>query len=241
MTGYWVALVTQDWRYRMVVPGRGEYFGIPLNQRAKDYADAWSRQKEEAAGTECSAYGAAALMEVPTRLHISWADDLTLQVETDAGKQTRLLHFTPTAAAGAPAPDMSGASTPRSLQGWSAASWQLAGTQSSRGMGIGMGGSENDPPRGSGAGLPASGTLKVATTRLSAGLLRKNGLPYSDQSSMLEYWDVHKDPVSGLELLTVTTELSDPVYLQAPYVHNPIFVRETDASKWDPTPCSLQW
>jgi hypothetical protein len=58
---------------------------------------------------------------------------------------------------------------------------------------------------------------------------------------MLEYWDVHKDPVSGLEILTITTELTDPVYLAAPYVHNPIFVRETDASKWDPAPCSLQW
>lgn len=237
MTGYWVSLVTQDWRFRMVVPGRGEYLDIPLNQRAKDFADAWSRQKDEAAGRECSAYGAPALMEIPERLHISWVDDLTLKVQTDAGEQARLLHFTP------PARDTPGASIPPSWQGYSVASWQLHGTQPGGpgiGIGIGMAGSENET-RGGPIDPHPNGTLRVQTTHLLGGLLRKNGLPYSDQATMLEYWDVQVDPVSGLQILTITSELTDPTYLVAPYVHNPIFVREPDNSKWDPAPCSLEW
>ena len=77
----------------MVTPPKGDYTSIPINAEAKKVADAWDPPKDEAAGDQCKAYGAPGLMRLPTRLRISWQDDTTLKVETDAGTQTRLLHF----------------------------------------------------------------------------------------------------------------------------------------------------
>ena len=93
LTGYWVSVVTQDWRWRMVTPAKGDYQGIQMTPEARKIADAWDPAKDEAAGEQCRSYGAPALMSVPGRLHITWQDDNTLKVETDAGTQTRLLHF----------------------------------------------------------------------------------------------------------------------------------------------------
>src|SRR5262244_1001687 len=93
LTGYWVSIVTQDWRWRMVTPAKGDYMYIPMNLEAKRIADTWDPAKDEAAGEQCKSYGAPALMSVPGRLHFTWQDDNTLKVETDAGMQTRLLHF----------------------------------------------------------------------------------------------------------------------------------------------------
>src|SRR5690348_14090951 len=93
LTGYWVSIVTEDWRYRMVTPAKGDYASVPLNAEGRKVADTWDPTKDEASGNQCKSYGAAALMRVPGRLHITWADDNTLKIETDAGTQTRLLHF----------------------------------------------------------------------------------------------------------------------------------------------------
>ena len=109
LTGYWVAIVTQEWRYRMVVPGKGEYSGVPLNLAAKQYADAYDAEKET---DTCMAYGAPALMRMPLRLHITWENANTLRVESDAGQQTRLLRFDAAETRGAP-----------SRQGDAKASW----------------------------------------------------------------------------------------------------------------------
>lgn len=92
-SGYWTSLVTEDWQYRMVVPQRGDYVGIPLNLAAEDFADKWNEAADAAAGKQCEAYGAAAIMLVPEHLHIQWPDTNTLEVQTDAGMQTRVLHF----------------------------------------------------------------------------------------------------------------------------------------------------
>ncbi len=92
-TGYWVSVVTEDWRWRMVTPITGDFASIPFNAEARKLGDAWDPAKDEAAGNQCRAYGAAAIMRVPGRVHITWADDNTLQIDTDAGTQTRLLHF----------------------------------------------------------------------------------------------------------------------------------------------------
>src|SRR5580692_10498355 len=92
-TGYWVSVVTEDWRWRMVTPIKGDFASIPFNADARKLGDAWDPAKDEAAGNQCKAYGAAAIMRVPGRLHITWADDNTLRIDTDAGSQTRLLHF----------------------------------------------------------------------------------------------------------------------------------------------------
>src|SRR6185295_6921748 len=101
LTGYWVAFVTEDWRYRMITPPKGDYRGVPITQEALKVVNGWDPAADEAAGNQCKSYGAAAIMRVPGRLHITWPDDNTLRIDTDAGTQTRLLHFA--TAPGAPA------------------------------------------------------------------------------------------------------------------------------------------
>src|SRR5579884_662847 len=88
LTGYWVSIVTEDWRYRMVTPAPGDYQGVPMTRAAIKIADAWDPAKDEAAGEQCKSYGAPALLRVPEHLHITWQDDQTLRLDTDAGKQT---------------------------------------------------------------------------------------------------------------------------------------------------------
>src|SRR6185437_15609903 len=179
------------------------------------FADAWKAAADKAAGKQCEAYGAAAIMRVPERLHVSWQDPRTLKVQTDAGMQTRLLNF----AADVPAP------TEASWQGFSVAHWALH---------------KAPGPRGGAAGArePQYGGMEVMTTHMLPGLLRKNGIPYSDKSQMSEYWEVNGEP-DGEQWLTVTTKLHDPEYLQTDYYFTSIFLKEPDGSKWDPTPCSL--
>src|SRR5258706_16033912 len=89
LTGTWVSIVTEDWRWRMVTPAKGDYVTIPINAEAKKVADAWDPAKDEAAGEQCRSYGAPAIMRVPGRARIPGQDDNTLKVETDAGAPTR--------------------------------------------------------------------------------------------------------------------------------------------------------
>lgn len=221
-SGYWVALVTEAWRFRMVVPGPGDYDEIPLSLAGKEVADTFKASDEEAKGQACKAYGAPVLLWLPTRLHISWADDNTLRVDTDAGMQTRLLRFKPGAEDKA---------QPPSLQGLTTAAWVIHGAG-------GFGGR-----RGAAAGPPGPtfGYIKATTTDLLPGYLRKNGVPYGGKTTnMTEYWEQHTAP-GGAQWLIVTTMLTDPVYLADPYVFSPTFRKEPDGSKWNPQPCSLRW
>ena len=161
-TGYWVSVITEDWRYRMVTPSLGDYQGVPMTPEARKVANAWDPAKEEASGDLCKSYGAPALLRVPNRLHITWEDDQTLRMDSDAGKQTRTFHFgdwKPAAAA------------PPTLQGDSIAEWV----------------------RGGGRGA-TDGSLKVTTSNLKAGFLRKNGVPYSEKTNLMEYYDLIKEP-----------------------------------------------
>ena len=225
LTGYWVAIVTQDWRWRMVTPAKGDYQGIPLTPEARKVADAWDPARDDAAGEQCRSYGAPALMSVPGRLHITWQDDTTLKIETDAGMQTRLIHF-----GDYKAPP----NTPRSWQGVSVAQWQTP--------------RPNVPlllrPAERSAGArpvrPGGGTLRVVTTNLRAGYLRKNGVPYSENAVLTEHFDLYKRP-NGEEWLTITTQVDDPQYLRNPRLAAPLFRKEPDGAKWDPTPCSSRW
>jgi hypothetical protein len=215
LTGYWVSVVTQNWRFRMVVPGRGEYADVPLNLPAKQFADAWNPAADEAAGKQCEAYGAGAIMRVPTRLHISWSDDQSLKVETDAGMQTRLLQFVPDLGE-----EKTTAAAP-SWQGHSVARWIMHHQALTA------------PPATGG-----SGGLEVLTDNMLPGLLRKNGVPYGAMSKLTEYWELNTETTD--QWLTVTTVLEDPEYLRYPYIVNSIFKKEPDGSKWDPSPCTLR-
>ena len=225
LTGYWVSIVTQDWRWRMVTPAKGDYQGVPLTPEARAIADAWDPAKDEAQGEQCRSYGAPALMSVPGRLHITWADDNTLKVETDAGMQTRLLRF---GDSNAPA------DTPRTWQGVSVAQWQtprpnvpMVFRPAER--------TADAPPV-----VPKGGSLRVVTTNLRAGYLRKNGVPYSENAVLTEHWDLYKRP-NGEEWLTITTQVDDPQYLRTARLTAPVFKKEPNGAKWDPTPCSSQW
>ena len=93
LTGYWVSVITEDWKYRMVTPKNGVFDSLPLNGEGRKVGTSWDPAKDEAAGEACRAYTAANVMRLPGRMHITWRDANTLQIDTDAGTQTRLLQF----------------------------------------------------------------------------------------------------------------------------------------------------
>ena len=221
LTGVWVSVVTEDWRWRMTTPARGDALGIPVNAEGQKVADAWDYARDMAAGNQCKAYGAGAIMRMPTRLRIGWQDDATLKIETDAGQQTKLLHFDRSAATGA-----------RSLQGHSVAEWVDV-------FGAGSGGGRGGAGRGAGA-PPAYGVgaMRVVTSNLTAGYLRKNGVPYSQNALVTEYYDRVPGP-DDAQWLIVKTTVEDPAYLAQPYLSSAHFMREPDASKWRPAPCEI--
>lgn len=218
LAGNWVSVVSEDWRFRMVTPPKGDYQGVPVTQEARQIADAWNPAKDQAAGEQCKSYGAPAIMRVPGRVRISWLDDNTLKVEADAGMQTRLFHF------GSWKP----AEGPPTWQGNSVAEWDTA-----RAAG-GAAAAEGTPP------APRFGHLKVVTTHLRPGYLRKNGIPYSPDTVVTEYWDLFKPP-NGDRWVVITTLVSDPKYLQREWMTSLNFKKEPDGSKWDLTPCSAAW
>ena len=215
LTGYWVAIISEDWRWRMITPARGDYASIPLTSAGLQLADTWDPAKDEAAGEQCRGYGAPGVMRGPTRLHITWLDDDTLKLETDYGIQTRLFEFgTAPPAAGAP-----------TWQGATTAEWVMAAA-AGRGQGA--------------AAAERFGSMKSVTRRLKPGYLRKNGVPYSSNAVFTEYWDVHMLP-SGDRWMVVTNTVDDAANLQIPWITSLHFKKERDGSRWDPTPCSAKF
>ncbi len=213
ITGYWTAVVTQDWRWRMVTPKKGDFPGIPLDPEGRKLANAWDPAKDEASGDQCKAYGAPGIMRMPTRLHITWQDDNTLRIDTEAGTQTRLFHFR----------DGKVESGDAQWQGASAAQWQFVRTKI--------------PPHV--PGPIHGGSLKVVTTRMRPGYLRKNGVPYGANAVMTEYFDVTTEP-NGWQSILLTTIIEDPQYLTQSILLNTNFRKLTDGSGWNPTPCSAR-
>src|SRR5579871_4533402 len=219
VTGYWVSIVTEDWRFRMITPPKGDTEGVPLNQAGQKVAAAWDPAKDEAAGEQCKSYGAPALMRVPGRFHITWQDDNTLKIEADAGTQTRILHF-------AREQPPSGATT---LQGYSQAEWVFAlGGRAGRG-------GEGQP----GAAARRGGSLKITTTNLKPGYLRKNGAPYSAGAAVTEWYDLLHES-NGSTWMIVKTVVTDPTYLNRPFVTSTNLRLQPDASGWNPTACEAR-
>jgi len=212
LTGYWVSFVTEDWRYRMVTPAKGDYRGVPITREALQIVNAWDPAADDASGNQCKSYGAGSIMPVPGRIHVTWQDDNTLKLETDAGTQTRLFTFGAAAAADGP----------RTWQGQSTAAWQRPGPN----------------PGAAGSTMPR-GSLTVVTTNMRSGYLRKNGVPYSENARVTEYFDLAGAP--NAQLLVVTTVVEDPRYLLQPFIVSSHFKKEANGSKWDPTPCSSTW
>jgi hypothetical protein len=251
LTGYWVSIVTEDWRWRMTVPDKSDYVNIPLTAEGRKVADSWEPANEKPT-EQCKGYGAPAIMRVPGRLHIYWQDDNTLRIDTDSGTQTRLLHFDSSR------PDPK---TLPSWQGYSVASWGDPDEPIDQRIGgggpQGQGGPEYENQVPIGAGGPAAATtangqqasraaprtsiqstfLKISTTQLRPGYLRKNGVPYSGNTSLEEFLTTFKDPYKGDTWLMVTTVVTDKQYLIEPYLTHSHFKKIEDNSGWDPTPC----
>ncbi len=212
-TGYWEAVVVEDWRYRILpaqkyelTPPLGSRVSIPMNNEARKIALAWDPAKDEAAGEQCRAYGAPNVMRIPEQIHITWQNDQTLKLETDAGQQTRLFEF------GAPQEPGGG------WQGVSAASWETL-------------------PVIKGA-PPLSGSLNIVTSKIKPGYLQKNGIPYSANATVTEYFDRVDEP--GASYIIITTTVDDPTYLTEPYLTSTHFKRQADAAGWKPSPCSAR-
>ena len=220
LTGTWVSVVSEDWRWRMVTPARGDFASIPLNAEGRRVGLEWDPVADEAAGLECKSYGAPAVMRIPGRVRISWQDDETLKIETDQGTQTRLLRF------GVPAEG----SEPRSRQGYSVANWERPA------QGIG----QPDPfTLFSGRIGQRPRSLEVTTTNLLPGYLRRNGPPYSEDAVLEEYFDHHVQP-NGDEWFTVTTVVTDPTYLSGAFITSTDFRKETNGAGFAPVSCSAR-
>jgi hypothetical protein len=228
LTGYWVSVVTEDWRWRMMTPPKGDYASVPLNPEGRKAADQWDQARDESTGQACRAYGVGGLMRMPMRVHFTWSDDYTLKIETDAGKQTRLLNFR----------ERDIKPGPKTWQGRSVASWEGGGVIVRRPAAeeTRLGRLSDVPDRSRG---PLQwGNLKVVTTGMRPGYLRKNGVPYSENAVVTEYYDRHPGP-GGAEWFVVTTIVEDPQYLAESFVTSSHFRREPDGSKMRPTGCEV--
>src|SRR5262245_25755381 len=219
VTGYWVSLVVDEWRFR-VSPQKGDIPYLPLNAQARQIANAWDAAKDESDGQQCKAYGAIGVMQRPGRLHITWDNPDTLKIDADAGTQTRLIHFT------APPAQLG----PASWQGYSTGNWQVNGR-----VLIDTGGTGFVPALRQ-AGTSTNGTMKIVTTNMLPGYIRKNGVPYSDKAVLTEYIN----RLTGQQndsYVAVTAMVEDPTYLTQPFVRTYNFKKAADATGWDPTPC----
>jgi hypothetical protein len=253
LSGYYVSVVTEDWRWRMVTPQKGDYLSVPISAEGRRVADTWDITKDDAAGNQCKAFGIGGLIRQPGRMHVTWQDDNTLKIDFDAGTQTRMLHFDKAAAA----------TGQRTWQGFSSAQWEgpvargpvrgrgdnndarLISSEEARRRGTGTG--FGNVPGGGGQGLRGgpplkgpsldSAIIKTTTTNFREGYLRKNGVPYSENAQITEYFQWLPPLPTGDVWLIVTTAVEDSKYLTQPFYTSTNFRREADGSKWSPSAC----
>jgi hypothetical protein len=240
-TGYWVSEVTEEWRYRMVVPDKGDVLtNVPLNTTGRTIAEAWDPEKDKASGNQCKGYGAAGIMYIPGRLHIYWQDDNTMRIDTDSGTQTRLFHF-----GAAPQPKAA------DWQGYSVARWGDDEPIARRILGggpLGQGGPEYEADIAGGFGgnqtaqaeafkPPVRNYLHVTTTHMRPGYLHKNGVPYSANATLDEYFTNYT--YNGTDWLFLTGVVTDLDYLMEPYIFHTHYKKLADNTGWDPTPCRV--
>ena len=197
----------------MVPPVKGDYTTIAqvMNAQARKVADAW----EPSMDGRCEVRRGA--MRIPGRLRISWQDDATLKIETDAGAQTRLLHFTTGAAPAGP----------RTLQGYSVAEWQRGGGQQDAFLGRGVG------PAG---GAQRWGGLKVTTRNMLAGWLRPNGVPRRERYCHRTLHPFFSSGCGGL-VRRDDRRRGPASSLTQPFITSTNFKKESTDAKFKPVPC----
>jgi len=255
LTGYWTAVITEDWHLRMLTAPKGDFGSgapgaieipgvgrigvgpnpadrgnIPYNRAGAQAALTWDPAKDEADGNACKAYGAPGIMRLPTRLRVTWQDDSTLKMDADYGTQTRVFRFGPPADAG--------------QMNFSNATYfppQAAKVEPPAGVEPGwqgysiaswtiMGGSGN---------FERGGSLKVVTRQLKPGYYWKNGMPYTGNAVLTEHFRVMALP-DGSQWIRFTQIVDDPEYLTQPWVVNYAFKKLPDGAAWNPTPCSVR-
>jgi hypothetical protein len=219
LVGTWVSVVTEDWEWRMVTPQPGDVTSVPVTPLGRKAAASWTPAQDG----RCEAYGVGGLMRMPGRLRISWQDDFTLKIESDQGQQTRLLNFAKPGAPIMSAP----AGTARTLQGYSVAEWQRAGGAQDAFL---------ERAVGAAGGTQRWGSLKVTTTNVAPGWLRRNGVPYGENAVITEQFIRFTHPEAG-DWFVVTTIVEDPQYLTQPFITSSNFKKEPNDSKWSPVPC----
>ena len=233
LTGYWTAVITEDWHQRMLTAEKGDFgtgapgavitpggrpgpSNIPFNPNGRKIALAWDPAKDEAEGNQCKAYGAVGVLRQPTHLHVTWQDDNTLKMEADFGNQTRLFHFAPSAM-GAAAMKAPAGEAPN-WQGYTVANW------------VELGGKE---------GFEKGGNLSATTTNLKPGYYYRNGMPYSANAALTEHFRVIDIPKSG-QWIAFSSMVVDPEYLTQPYIVTYQFKKLADGAKWNPQPCAAR-
>lgn len=241
LTGTWVSVVTEDWRYRMVAPVKetdvtlglkpaqpnGErqlLVGVPLNAAGKAATLRWT----PAEAGRCEAFGIGSGMRAPGLLRIAWESDSVLRIEIEAGQQTRRIHFNPsTPPAGPP-----------SWQGASVGDWDAAPNVIDVLRPGGFDTRNANPGAAEGTAVSSLSwrPLKVVTTNFRAGWLRPNGVPYSARARITEHFMRYPVPGAG-EGLTVRTVVDDPTYLEQPFMVSTNFQRVADAARRKPEPC----
>jgi hypothetical protein len=212
LTGQWVAVVNEDWRWRMVTPPVGDTASLPINERGRAAAAAWNLGRDTAEGNLCKAFAGPGLMRQPTRIRIDWEDADTLRLDFDAGTQVRRFEFAPQPPA------------QRSLQGYSEAQWSRQ-TQSRGVFG------QRTPPE--------HGSLVVNTTQLAGGYLRPNGVPFSERATVTEFFNTFQFPGDAGTWLIVTAIVADPEYLTTELIMSSQFKKETSRAGWNPRPCEI--
>ena len=255
LTGYWTAVVTEDWHVRMLTAPKGDFGSgiagtienpgvgfigagpnpsaqgnIPYTAAAAQAALKWDPAKDEAEGNACKAYGAAGIMRMPTHLHITWQDDNTLTIDADYGTQSRVFHFGPPADPGRL--DFFNAtyfpSQPPTFE-------PPPGVEPS-GQGYSIASWTIMGGRGS---FERGGSLKVVTSRLTPGYFWKNGMPHSGNAVLTEHFRVMALPDRS-QWIRFTQIVDDPEYLTQPWIVNYAFKKLPDGSKWRPTPCAVR-
>ena len=207
----------------------GGFLPIPLNPEGRRVTLAWDPAKDEADGNQCKSYGAGNILNVPGRFHFTWADDNTLQLDVDAGMQTRLFHF----AGSKPA------NLQPSWQGYSVAIWDGMPDFEKSHVGTPQGRGQLTPLSFGQGGGSRGGNLKVTTTDLRAGYLRKNGVPYSGKAGLEEHFRIFTEPNGDIWLIT-TSLIDDPQYLTEPFLISRTFRKEPNGAKWSPSPCTAR-
>ncbi len=232
-TGYWTAVITEDWHQRMLTAEKGDFgsgapgavelpgerqapSNIPFNAAGRKMGMAWDPAKDEADGNACKAYGAVGIMRQPTHLHITWQDDNTLKMEADFGEQTRLFHFLPAGPMGAAAKAPAGETA--SWQGYTVANWKELGGK---------------------PGFEKGGSMGAVTTHLKPGYYNRNGPAYTENAVLTEHFRVIDIPKSG-QWLAFSSMVDDPEYLNQPYIVTYQFKKLPDGSKWHPQPCAVR-